>query len=70
METKSFSYTVKEELCKVKFKEEEALAELCAMLLFGENIENNSIILKTDNAEIAARIQAVFKKSLRFSMIK
>lgn len=64
METKSFSYTVKEELCKVKFKEEEALAELCAMLLFGENIENNSIILKTDNAEIAARIQAVFKKSL------
>ena len=35
---KSFSSEVKDELCEVKFKENEAASELAAMLLFGENI--------------------------------
>ena len=61
---KSFSLEVKEELCGVKFKEIEARAELAAMILFGENISDGNIMLKTERAEIAARIQAVFKKAV------
>ena len=64
MGKKSFSLGVKEELCTVKFKEEEARAELAAMILFGENIVDGSILIKTDHAEIAARIQAVLKKAV------
>ncbi len=62
MQKKSFSSDVKEELCELKFKKDEARAELAAMLLFGENIVDKNISLKTDNAKIAARIQAIFKK--------
>ncbi len=60
----TYSQEVKDELCEVKIKQEEALAELAAMLLFGENILNNTITLKTDKANIAARIQLVFKKAI------
>jgi len=63
MSKKTFSSMVKDELCEVKFKEEEAVAELCAMILFGENIENSDILIKTDRAQTAARIQAIFKKA-------
>ena len=59
---KSFSSNVKDELCEVKFNEKEAAAELAAMLLFGENIENGQFVLKTDRAQVAARIQAIYKK--------
>ena len=64
MVKKSFSFEVKEELCKVRFKDSEAKAELAAMILFGENITDGTISLKTDNAEIAARIQAISKKAI------
>ncbi len=60
----TYSQEVKDELCEVKIKQEEALAELAAMLLFGENILNNTITLKTDKANVAARIQLVFKKAI------
>lgn len=60
----TYSQEVKDELCEVKIKQEEALAELAAMLLFGENILNNTITLKTEKANIAARIQLVFKKAI------
>jgi DNA-binding protein WhiA len=65
MKKKSFSSEVKTELCSVKFKESEAKAEYSAMLLFGENADNGSVTLKTDRAEIAARIQALIKKAVR-----
>ncbi|MBE7033371.1 MAG: DNA-binding protein WhiA [Ruminococcaceae bacterium] len=60
----TFSQEVKDELCEVKIKREEALAELAAMLLFGENILNNTVTLKTEHANVAARIQLVFKKAI------
>lgn len=62
MSKQTFSQSVKEELCEVKFKYKEALAELAAMILFGENIENDDIVLKTDHAGIAARIQLLLRK--------
>lgn len=64
MSKKTFSSMVKDELCEVKFKEDEACSELAAMILFGENIENGEILLKTDRAQTAARIQAVLKKAV------
>lgn len=63
MAKKTFSSLVKDELCEVKFNNDEAVSELAAMILFGENIENNDILLKTDRAQTAARIQAIFKKA-------
>lgn len=60
----TFSQEVKEELCEVKFNHEEALAELAAMILFGENINDGKITLRTDNASIAARIQLIFRKAI------
>lgn len=65
MTKKSYSSLVKEELCTVKFKEDEARAEIAAMILFGENISDGNIMLKTDHAEIAARIQVAYKKALK-----
>ncbi len=64
MQKKSFSSEVKAELSEVKFNQAEAKAELSAMLLFGENVEDGKVSLKTDRAEIAARIQALIKKSV------
>lgn len=64
MEKTTFSQEVKDELCEVKFKQDEALAELAAMILFGENIENNIMMLRTEKANIAARIQYVLKKAV------
>jgi len=60
----TFSQEVKEELCEVKFNREEAMAELAAMVLFGENINGNNITLRTENASIAARIQLTFRKAI------
>ncbi len=60
----SFSQEVKDELCEVKFKREEALSELSAMILFGENIVNDIITLRTEHANIAARIQLLFRKAI------
>ena len=65
----SFSTEVKNELCEVKFSREEAFSELAAMILFGENIENGQFELKTDRAEIAARIQAVYKKAFKEELL-
>lgn len=59
----SFAADVKKELCDLRFKSEEAVAELAAMILFGENLNNGEIILRTERAQIAARIQVVFKKA-------
>ena len=61
----TFSQEVKDELCEVKIKREEALAELAAMILFGENIVNNMITLRTERAGIAARIQLAFWKAMQ-----
>ncbi len=61
----TFSQEVKDELCEVKIKKEEALAELAAMILFGENIVNNMITLRTERAGIAARIQLAFWKAIQ-----
>ena len=60
----TFSQKVKDELCEVKVNREEALAELAAMLIFGENILDDTITLRTEHGNIAARIQLVFKKSI------
>ncbi len=60
----TFSQEVKDELCEVKIKKEEALSELAAMILFGENILNNMITLRTERASIAARIQLTFWKAI------
>ena len=60
----TFSSMVKTELCEVKFSESDARAELAAMMLFGENLENGQVVLKTDKAETAARIQSLLKKAL------
>ena len=60
----TFSSMVKTELCEVKFNESDARAELAAMMLFGENLENGQVVLKTDKAETAARIQSVLKKAV------
>lgn len=64
MKKNSFSAEVKSELCELKFKDNEAVAELAAMILFGENSQNEDIMIKTDRAPIAARIQAALKKSV------
>jgi len=64
MTNKSFSQDVKDELCEVRFKQPEALAELAAMLLFGENIINGELLLRTENAAIAARIQLLLRKGI------
>lgn len=63
MTKQTFSQSVKEELCEVKFKYEEALAELAAMIIFGENVENGDIVLRTDHANVAARIQLLLRKA-------
>lgn len=63
MEKKTFSSEVKDELCEVKFNETEAKAELAAIILFGENADDKSVLLKTDKAETATRIQALLKKT-------
>ncbi len=60
----SFSAEVKNELCELKFKDDEALAELAAMILFGESSQSGDVLIKTDRAPIAARIQAAFKKTV------
>lgn len=64
MANKTFSYDVKEELCEVKFKQQEAVAEVAAMILFGENILDNKVSLRTDNPNIASRIQLVLRKGI------
>ena len=64
MDKKTFSQEVKDELCEVKFKEIEAVAELAAMILFGENIENGKTFLRTDKANVAARIQVILRKAV------
>lgn len=64
MSNRTFSQKVKDELCEVKFKQEEAIAELSAMILFGENIVNNTVNLRTENAKIAARIQLILRKAI------
>ena len=64
MTNKTFSKNVKDELCEVRFKQPEALAELAAMLLFGENIVNGEIFLRTEHAGIAARIQLLLRKGV------
>ncbi len=61
----TFSSMVKTELCEVKFSESDARAELAAMMLFGENLEDGQVVLKTDKAETAARIQSLLKKALK-----
>ena len=60
----TFSSRVKNELCEVKFSESDAKAELAAMMLFGENLEDGQVVLKTDKAETAARIQSLLKKAV------
>ncbi len=60
----TFSSRVKNELCEVKFSENDAKAELAAMMLFGENLEDGQVVLKTDKAETAARIQSILKKAV------
>lgn len=64
MDNKTFSTQVKIELCEVKFNETDAKAELAAMMLFGENAENGQVLLKTDKAETAARIQGLLRKAV------
>ena len=64
MAGKTFSCQVKEELCEVKFKHEEAVSELAAMILFGENVSNDTITLRTENPQIAARIQLILRKAI------
>ena len=65
MPKKTFSQEVKDELCEVKFKNDDALAELAAAILFGENIENNIMLLKTEHANVAARIQLCLRKAVQ-----
>ena len=64
MADKTFSHEVKDELCEVKFKQDEAVSELAAMILFGENVVNNTVTLRTDNPKIAARIQLILRKAI------
>ncbi len=64
MSNRTFSHDVKDELCEVKFKQEEAVSELAAMILFGENVSNSTISLRTDNPNIASRIQLVLRKGI------
>ncbi len=64
MAGKTFSHEVKDELCEVKFKQHEAVSELAAMMLFGENVANNTISLRTENPNIAARIQLILRKAI------
>ena len=64
MANKTFSQQVKDELCEVKFKQDEAISELAAMILFGENVSNNTITLRSENPQIAARIQLILRKAI------
>jgi len=64
MVNKTFSHQVKDELCEVKFKHDEAISELAAMILFGENIANDTITLRSENPQIAARIQLILRKAI------
>ena len=64
MANRTFSHDVKDEICEVRFKQEEAIAELSAMILFGENVSNSTISLRTDNPNIASRIQLVLRKGI------
>lgn len=63
MNRKTFSQEVKDELCELKIKAGEAIAELAAMILFGENAEEGKMCFRTDKANIAARIQFTVKKT-------
>ena len=63
MSRKTFSQEVKDELCEVKVNEKEAVAELAAMILFGENAEDGKMCFKTDKANTAARIQYIIKRA-------
>ena len=63
---KSFSTEVKYELCELNIQSPaEAVSELAAMLLFGENEENGDIVIKTQHAIVAARLQVLFKKAIK-----
>ena len=63
---KSFSTEVKYELCELYIQTPaEAVSELAAMLLFGENEDNGDIVIKTHHAQIAARLQVLFKKAIK-----
>lgn len=64
MSRKTFSHEVKDELCEVKVNEQEAIAELAAMILFGENAEDGKMCFKTDKANTAARIQYIIKRAV------
>lgn len=63
MQKLTFSQKVKDELCELRIKRDEAIAELAAMILFGENLHEGEMTLKTEHANIAARIQIVVKKA-------
>ena len=63
MQKVTFSQKVKDELCDLRIKKEEAVAELAAMILFGENLHEGTVSLRTEHANIAARIQIVIKKA-------
>ncbi len=63
MSRKTFSHEVKDELCEVKVNVQEAIAELAAMILFGENADDEKMCFKTDKANTAARIQYIIKRA-------
>ena len=66
---KSFSSRVKDELTELTLKgTETCIAELAAMLIFGENTEkDNTILIKNDRAHTLARIQALLNYTLNDS---
>ena len=64
MSRKTFSQEVKDELCEVKVNESEAVAEFAAMILFGENAEDEKMCFKTDKANTAARMQYIIKRAV------
>lgn len=60
---KSFSSLVKDELCSLNIKEKkDAAAELAAILIFGENTDLKTVIIRSSRAHTAARVQALIKK--------
>lgn len=63
---KSFSSLVKDELCSLNIKDKkDAAAELAAILIFGENTDLQSIIIRSSRAHTAARIQTLIKRVYR-----
>lgn len=58
----SFTTQIKDEITKIETERVESLSEVCAYLKYNGNVENNHLVLITENASVARRMFNLLKR--------